>query len=188
MGFFDELPAPEPEPVRRHHPWEPPEAEFPGIVPMDTVVLGRTDQVAVAVTGISAFSAGMEIFLTARIRPSADRQDHLPGGPRDLAASRRSFRFGLQLADGSKAVGRGGHRPDRGSEPGGPVLWLFAGGGGPHSFVSRWWAWPLPPKGPLEFVCEWPTFGIAESRAGLDAQLILDAADRSIRLWPEDER
>ena len=187
MGFFDELPAPEPEPARRHHPWEPPEAEFPGIVPIDTVVLGRTDQVAVAVTGISAFSAGIEIFLTARIRPSADRQDHLPGGPRDLAASRRSFRFGLQLADGSKAVGRGGHRPDRDSEPGGPVLWVFAGGGGPHSFVSRWWAWPLPPKGPLEFVCEWPTFGIAESRASLDAQLILDAADRSIRLWPEDE-
>src|SRR5271165_474383 len=29
------------------------------------------DQVAVAVTGLSAFSAGIEIFLTARIRPSA---------------------------------------------------------------------------------------------------------------------
>jgi hypothetical protein len=28
--------------------------------------------------------------------------------------------------------------------------------GGPHSFVSRWWTWPLPPAGPLEFVCEWP--------------------------------
>ena len=69
MGFFDELPAPEPEPVRRHHPWDPPEAEFPGIVPMDTLVLGRTDEVAVAVTGISVFSNGMEIFMTARIRP-----------------------------------------------------------------------------------------------------------------------
>jgi len=32
-----------------------------------------------------------------------------------------------------------------------------------------------------------PAFGIAESRAGLDAQLILDAAARSIRLWPEGE-
>ena len=45
--------------------------------------------------------------------------------------------------------------------------------------------WPL--AGPLEFVCEWPTFGIAETRADIDAQLILDAAQRSIRLWPEDE-
>jgi hypothetical protein len=29
--------------------------------------------------------------------------------------------------------------------------------------------------------------GIAESRAGIDAQLILDAARRSIQLWPENE-
>ncbi len=29
--------------------------------------------------------------------------------------------------------------------------------------------------------------GITETRAGLDAELILDAAQRSIRLWPEDD-
>jgi hypothetical protein len=116
MGFFDDLPAPELAPPRRHHPWEPPEAEFPGIVPVDTLLLGRTDEVAVAVTGLSAFSAGIEIFLTARIRPSADH-----------------------------------------------------------------------PAGPLEFVREWPAFGIPESRAVIDAQLIRDAAERSVRLWPENE-
>jgi hypothetical protein len=114
-------------------------------------------------------------------------EEHLPGGPRDLAASRRSFRFGLQFSDGGKAAGSPGGRPDRDSEPAGPVLYPFAGGGGPHSFVSRWWTWPLPPAGPLEFVCEWPAFGIAESRAGIDAELILEAAMRSIRLWPENE-
>jgi hypothetical protein len=69
MGFFDDMPAPEPVPPRRHHPWEPPEAEFPGIVPFDALVLARTGQVAVAITGLSAFSNGIEIFLTARIRP-----------------------------------------------------------------------------------------------------------------------
>ena len=102
MGFFDDLPASEPEPRRRHHhPWEPPEAEFPGIVPIDTLLLARTDQVAVAVTGLSAFSAGIEIFLTARIRPSADHPgEHRPrwlgiavrpaaaGAPDGLAAVR----------------------------------------------------------------------------------------------------
>ena len=187
MGFFDDLPAPAPAPPRRHHPWEPPEAEFPGIVPIGTLVLGRTDQAAVAVTGLSAFSAGIEIFLTARIRPNAGQSgEHLPGGPRDPAASRRSFRFGLQFSDGGKATGSpGGHRPDHDSEPAGPVLYPFAGGGGPHSFVSRWWAWPLPPTGPLEFACEWAALGIPETRAVIDAQLILDAAGQSTRLWPE---
>jgi len=61
------------------------------------------------------------------------------------------------------------------------------GGGGPRLQFWRWWAWPLPPAGPLEFVCEWPAFGITETRAGIDAQMILDAAQRSIRLWPEDD-
>jgi hypothetical protein len=115
------------------------------------------------------------------MRPSSDDPEQ------HLAASRRSFRFGLQFADGAKATGSPGGRPDRDSEPTGPVLYPFAGGGGPRSFVSRWWTWPLPPAGPLEFVCEWPALGIAESRAGIDAQLILDAARRSIQLWPENE-
>src|SRR5260370_4649482 len=151
MGFFDDLPAPEPAPPRRHHPWEPPEAEFPGIVPIDTLLLGRTDQVAVAVTGLSAFSAGVEIFLTARIRPSAGHPgEHLPGGPRDLAPSRRSFRFGLQFSDGGKASGSpAGGRPDHDSEPAAPVLYPVPGGGGPPPFVSRWGAWPPPPPGAL---------------------------------------
>ena len=67
------------------------------------------------------------------------------------------------------------------------MLYPFAGGGAPHSFISRWWSWPLPPAGPLDFVCEWPAFDIAESRVGIDAQLILDAAQRSIMLWPENQ-
>ena len=57
----------------------------------------------------------------------------------------------------------------------------------PRASFWRWWAWPLPPAGPMEFVCEWLALGIPESRAGLDAQLILDAAGRSIRLWSGDE-
>jgi hypothetical protein len=47
--------------------------------------------------------------------------------------------------------------------------------------------WPLPPAGPLEFVCEWPAHVIPETRAGLEAQLVLDAAGRSTRLWPDGE-
>ena len=141
--------------------------------------------VAVAVTGLSALSTGIEIVVTARIRPGADHaEQHLPGGPRDLAASRRSFRFGVRFCDGGKAAGSAGGRPDRDSGPAGPVLYPLAGGG-PHSVISRWWAWP--PAGPLEFAREWPAFGIAESRAGIDAPLIPGAAQRSLRLWPENQ-
>jgi len=34
-------------------------------------------------------------------------------------------------------------------------------------------------------VAEWPDLGLPESRVSLDAGMILDAADRAIRLWPE---
>jgi hypothetical protein len=180
MSFFDDMPAAEPEP-RVHHPWDPPEAEFPAVVPSGPLMLGRTDRAAVAITGISAYSAGFEIFVTARFRPGAGGASG-PGGPEP--APRRSFRLGLQFADGTRVIGQhGGSGPSGDAEPGGPLLRTFLGGGGPRSSFWRWWAWPLPPAGPLEFVCAWPALGIPETRARLDAQLILDAAGRSIRLW-----
>jgi hypothetical protein len=183
MGFFDDVPAPEPEP-RIHHPWDPPEAELPGNVQISTIQLGRTQRAAVAVTGISAYSGGFEIFLTARFRP--DR-----GGvpqPPDPRAIRRSLRFGLQLSDGRKVIGQhGGPGPGDDSAPDGPILRQFMGGGGPRSLLTRWWAWPLPPAGPLEFVCEWLALEIPETRASIDAQLILDAAGVAVQLWGEED-
>jgi len=189
MSFFDGVPSAEPVPPWSQRPWDPPEAGFPGVVPFSTLVLARTERAAVAINGLSAYAAGFEIYVTARFRPGTDTGPGgpVPGGP-GPGGPLRSFRFGLQLADGTKVIGqRGGGGPDGDAEPDGPILRMFLGGASPRSSLSRWWAWPLPPAGPLEFVCEWPTLGIPESRAGLDAQLILDAAGQSIRLWPDDE-
>jgi hypothetical protein len=184
MSFFDDMPTEEPEP-RVHHPWDPPETEFPAVVPSGPLMLGRAERAAVAITGISAYSAGFEIFVTARFRPGAGGASG-SGGPEP--APRRSFRLGLQFADGTRVIGQhGGSRLSGDAEPAGPILRTFLGGGGPRSTFWRWWAWPLPPPGPMEFVCEWPALGIPETRAGLDAQLILDAAGRSIRLWSQEE-
>jgi hypothetical protein len=196
MSFFDGVPVPTAEPVPpwSQRPWDPPEAGFPGVVPFRTLILARTERAAVAITGLSAYAAGVEIYVTARFRPGTDTGPGgpVPGGPGPggpgPGGPLQSFRFGLQLADGTTVIGRRGSRGlDGDGEPDGPILRMFLGGASPRSSLSRWWAWPLPPAGPLEFVCEWPTLGIPESRAGLDAQLILDAAGQSTRLWPDDE-
>jgi hypothetical protein len=185
MSFFDDMLSPGPEP-RVHHPWDLPVAEFPAVVPSGPLMLGRTERAAVAVTGTSAYSAGFEIFVTARFRPGAggvSGPDRMPGGPEPVGP-RRSVRLGLQFADGIRVIGQQGDSGLSGdAEPAGPLLREFLGGGGPRSSFWRVWAWPLPPAGPMEFVCEWPALGIPETRAGPDAQLILDAAGRSIRLW-----
>jgi hypothetical protein len=186
MGFFDEMPAVEPEPPAPHRPWDPPQAELPGVVPIQTLTVGRSHRAAVAVTGISAFAEGFEVFVTSRIRPAgwAGEREAMP----DRGAIRRSFHFGLLLSDGSKVIGEyGGRWPADDTEPPGPVLRAFMSGAGLRSHFSRWWAWPLPPAGPLEFVFEWPALGVAETRAVIDAQFILDASGRSTRLWPENE-
>jgi hypothetical protein len=98
------------------------------------------------------------------------------------------LRLGVQFADGDVATNLGRPSfPSPDSEPTGPVLLSDGGGGGGRRYDMRYWLWPLPPPGPVSFVCEWPARGIPESRAELDAQLILRAAERAIHLWPEDE-
>jgi hypothetical protein len=57
-------------------------------------------------------------------------------------------------------------------------------GGGWH---ASQWVWPLPPPGPVAFVCEWPVAGIPESRAEIDAQVILDAASRAQVIFSDDD-
>jgi hypothetical protein len=183
MGFFDQEPIPEPEAARPHHPWELPEPEFPGVVPTGPLLLGRTEQLAVAITSMAAYTAGFEIFVTARIRPG-DRGDRGRGAPRELAAARRAFRFGLQLPDGTKVIGRE-DRPDPDSEPAGPILVPYAFGGGPRLQFSRWWAWPLPPPWATGVRLRVAAGRDHETRAGIDAQLILNAARASIQQWAE---
>jgi hypothetical protein len=47
------------------------------------------------------------------------------------------------------------------------------------------WVWPLPPAGPLAFVCEWPARQVGESRVELDARSVRQAAERAVTLWPD---
>ncbi len=50
-----------------------------------------------------------------------------------------------------------------------------------------YWVYPLPPPGPLAFVREWPALGLFETLVEIDAQPILDAAARSVQIWPDDD-
>jgi hypothetical protein len=182
MRLFHKSPPPRPALQRRvPRPWDPPQTEFPGIVPIHTLQFDRSEQAAIAITGISAYTNGFEIFVTCLIRPGAPGFDTYP--PSGMPAH-GSFQISLQLSDGRKIISA---RPQGDSEPAEPILRPRGGGGTSHYQLSRWWAWPLPPSGPLEFICQWPTLRTGETRVGIEAQLILDAARRSVQPWPEDE-
>jgi hypothetical protein len=94
----------------------------------------------------------------------------------------------VQFADGRRATNIGGHdRPVQG-----PVMWPLRGGGGGGAGESRfhqgYWISPLPPSGPVTVVCEWPAVGIPLVRHEVDAQLILDAAERARTIFPGDQQ
>ncbi len=186
MRFRRQPPIAEPRQLRHQapRPWHRPETEFPGIVPIGSLVFERSEQAAFAITGISAYTNGFEFTLTRLIRPGAPGWDGgvVPAAPQDWRAVDRAPEISLRLSDGTRVVSDGAHG---GSEPTGPILRPGGGGGTSHYQASQWWSWPLPPPGSLEFISQWPTFGIGETRVSIDAQLILEAARRSVRLWPE---
>lgn len=46
-----------------------------------------------------------------------------------------------------------------------------------------WYLWPLPTIGDIVFSCEWPAFGIAESRATMSGGAVRKASIRAHGVW-----
>jgi hypothetical protein len=170
----------------------PPHNVLPGIAPVE-LIIARTNETVVATAGIRAYPEGFEFTLSLRLRTlSAREEQHFPYLLDYRSLEGEAFpdeflRFGVQFVDGRKATNLDRPPDDQdGQAPGGPVLQQHGGGGGGAAWDMEYWVWPLPPAGPFAFVCEWPSRGIAESRAEIDAGLILDAAGRAVTLWHDD--
>ena len=196
MSFFEPPPSPPPVAMAaveyRQPAWlGPPANVLPGVVPVE-LLIARTDETAVALTGIRAYPTGFGFTVSLRMRRLSFRQqdpypfDAFVEGDQVPDAF---LRFGVQFADGAKATNfpRYDLHHDPETEPAPPVLTAHGGGGGGTVWDADHWVWPLPPAGPLAFVCEWPARQIGESRVELDARLVRQAAERATTLWPDDE-
>jgi hypothetical protein len=192
--FFEPPPKPEvPEPQRyRMPPWfAAPSGTLPGLVAVERVLV-QTEKVAVCVTQLAAYPSGFEFEL---ITMSADDEQGLDPmmfhGHRGLRRGAvddippEMLRLGVQFADGSKATNTGGFRHD-GNPPIAPLMRPAGGGGGRGSWRQTQWVWPLPPRGPVVLVCEWPAMNIPLTRSELDAQTILDAAARAQVIFSDE--
>ncbi len=167
---------------------------MPGVVALE-LVLARNEKVAVCVTRLAGYPTGFEFDLVTMAAPGQRELDLDPmlfGRRRRLVRRGEQeldpelLRIGVQFADGAKATNTGGFYHDQ-EPPAGPVMHSGGGGGGGSSWRQHMWVWPLPPPGPVAFVCEWPTVKIPLSRAELDAQTILDAAGRAQVIFPEPD-
>jgi hypothetical protein len=195
-GFFEPSPSVWPDQAEPVSP--PPWTGRPQGPPLGAAVsellLARSKRAAVYVDYVDAYPEGFELEIRASASVAYHELAREGGGSGPdafgrhwpMAGERRAvlppelLRIGVQFGDGRTATNIGGHdRP-----VGGPVIVALGGGGGggrtgESYFHQGYWISPLPPPGPVSLVCEWPTVEIPVARQEIDAQLILDAADRA---------
>jgi hypothetical protein len=73
-----------------------------------------------------------------------------------------------------------------GLPPDQPVLVEGGGGVDDWSFDMDYRVRPLPPPGPLAFICAWPGRRISSSGMEVDSGAVRAAADTAVTLWPDD--
>jgi hypothetical protein len=160
---------------------------LPGVAALE-LVLASNERAAVYIGRCSVYPSGFELELRVFVQAGADELDPSHNGvyhrPGRGSTYEEMLRFGIAFSDGRKVTNVGGRAPGPG-EPSDPVLWGMGGGGGGGRWHQDFWVWPLPPPGPVGFVCEWPAAGIPLSRQEVEAQLLLDAAARARRLFPD---
>lgn len=168
---------------------------IPGVVPAELLV-ARSEQAAVVVSRPSAYPEGFELTVKSYVRRSTGRgrRRHLhhpmmwhDAGERGGAVPDEVLRFGVARPDGGRATSLDDwcrHWPDA-TEPA-HRLESQSGGGSDREYSQEYWAWPLPGTGPLQFVTEWPAFGIDETTVWIDGSLLADAATRARPVWSED--
>ena len=183
MRLRRQPPVLEPRTRRVPHPWNRPETEFPGIVPVDSLLFERSEQAAIAITGIWAYTSGFEFAVTRLIQPEAPGWDEAlclqprgtgapsTGPPRSACSSPTAGRSSARDHTTTRA-----DRPDPAPR-------------------RRWRHVALPPlawrHGRFRPAGRWNSsaggrHSGSETRAGIDAQLILDASRRSVRRSPQD--
>jgi hypothetical protein len=198
MPFFEAPDTPpQPQPPPRSPEWlGPPNGVLPGVLATE-LVIAEGAQHAICVSRLCAYPTGFtfELLTLARSFDAIDPQLFGPhaahlrrarNGPSELEPD--ELRYGVQFADERKATNLA-HRYEVAGEapPSGILLRPNGGSGGGRSYRQDVWVWPLPPPGPLAFVCEWPAAGIELTRYQIDAAVVLDAAARARTLWPDDE-
>jgi hypothetical protein len=166
-----------------------PDGVLPGVSPAPLSLI-RTDEVAVAISGVRAYPNGFEFSVHGRLR-----YEDLPWGlpPTDSIADQRTrlapekaLRLGVLYADGQRARTPGDPSAEPAEEAGREYLTFLevSRSGTDRQWDGDFWVHPLPPDGPVTFVASWLLYGVTETRAELNSAVIHEAARRAVIIWP----
>jgi hypothetical protein len=167
-----------------HERMDPPENEFPAGAAL-TVLLGRTDDVAVGITQVDVFTTGFRFTLAVRLRRPLPELAHGGGFRHGVEIPlERLLLLGIEYANGDRASTLRDPHVGPGSSDRRLVLRQGSGGGSDRTVDHTFWVSPLPPGGPVTFVMAWPAFGVTESRTVVDSAPLRAAAGQALTLWP----
>lgn len=191
-GHLDPGEEPVAEELEEMRRLQQPDNEIPAPIPV-VLTLARTEDLAVAVVGLAAYTTGVSFDVVIHLRPAPGSEpdlelhDVVGGGWGRRGAASQQLLLGVEYPDGrtaSNVHGSWPHGPYEHDDP--PELVLHEGGGGGDQFSwsQSYWLAPVPPPGPVTLICAWPAMGLAETRHEVDGQLIAEASSRAQVLWP----
>ena len=185
-SFFSEIPAAPAEPE-----WDPmsqPEwlrvpHEVAPVTVGATAVVASNDRFAIVVGPLAVYDRGLLLDLTLIRNPwseTADDRKLILGqiGPHNDADG---FRSGIRWADGRTARSDRRHIDVDEGRNASMVNW--GGGGSNDASRTEWWVWPLPDRGDLELITQFPAGGIPETAYVLDGDAIRAAAKAAQPIW-----
>lgn len=180
-GMSDEPVTDDAIDVMRHH--YPPTNEVPVPVPV-RVVLARTDDVAIAITGALVYSNGLTFALCVRSRSKESVLHEVVHGMGMTQAPSSGLLLGVEFSDGRRAadINNGLGSFDGGSEA--LVLTGTGSSGDDSTYDASYWVSQIPSRGALRVVVACEALGIAETSVSLDANPIIAASADAIELWP----
>lgn len=202
MSFFPEVErSAEPRPVRVETPiWvSPPENELPVPVPV-TAVLARRPGAALCLRRIDVYRAGCVFAFSVSASRQADMTDEQwfelmdnlqPHRPFRRETAEGSLRVGVEMPDGSKAIGglRAHRYPFDGAEPQGPQLTMHGRGGGGsdqnYDYRINAWLWPAPQAGSLRLVYDWAALGFNEGSITIETTPLITAQENVRSIWAQ---
>lgn len=141
-------------------------------------------------TAISVYTSGVTLELSIRIRrepPGLPYRaiDVLMDHGRWKAPEEHRLWFGVQYADGRTGTNHARYRSARLNRDRVHLQPDGAHGNG-RRYDTRFWMAPVPPAGPLTFVCAWPLYDISETQTVFDAAPLRQARAQARVLWPAE--
>jgi hypothetical protein len=196
MGFFDRFRHDETDDDWDDDAGDLSSTYIGGTVAFD-VVVARSAGAVVALRKIVAYPEYFEFTMEAWVRQPVRRASlntrwdfsllDAMDIHRGSAKEPELLRIGLQFPDGGSVsnIDPSWWRVSPDASPPAHGMMARSGEGSMRHAEQNWRAWPVPDEGTLTVVCEWPAYGIDETRFQLDAPTIQAAAERSQPVWSD---